>query len=877
LLGLWIIAAADAVPNDQRYAEAVVLLECGFEEDWDHNFDGWPDRWTRRRGAGFPQYLEIKTSEEPAASGKRCLRMQLDGGAATVHSPAVQIATEYSYVLEAKIKTEGLKHDQAYCSITFYDENRRPLKTVYSERFTQLDGWQKVRIGPIIPDHEEAQLAVVGLHLSPTDNGVDLRGAALFDDIWMARLPRMTLYTNSKHNVFTRLAAAEITCNLSGIADPNPKLTFELFDVWNQPVDRHEQRLAGKAMREMKSKSSFLLKETTPESPGYVGQASWRPQPKDFGYYRLAVRVEGGKGLIHQRTVSLAFVPPGDPPAGGEFGWTLPRGDDPLELGDLSQLLGMVGVNWVKFPVWYTERESQKVDRLVWFAERLSFQNIELVGMLHQPPANIREHFGDGTSPTAAAIFSTESELWYPSLETVLTRLSLKIRWWQLGHDQDISFVGYPGLEKKLRQVKQRLERFGQEVNLGIGWRWVNELPTAENPPWEFFTMSAEPPLTDQELARYLADGAKPHGRRWVVIDPLPRDGYTLTARAADLVHRMMAAKINKADAIFIPDPFDPRHGLMTTDGMPGELLVPWRTTATALAASQYVGSITMPGGSHNHTFTKGGEALMVVWADQPAAETIYLGEDVRHVDIWGRRLPVGEQGHRQVIQVGTTPTFLMHVSEPVARWRMAFEFARTKIPSVFGRPHANAYRLTNYFPQGAGGTITLETPSVWKTEPRTGRFNMAAGEKRSGPFTITLPYDASSGEHDVRVDFDINVDRRYQFSVYRSIEVGMGDVVFEVGARLNEKDELEISQVLVNYTARPVRFKCNLFIPGQRRRQTLVQQLGLGRDRQMYRIPDGRQVMDKDIWIQATEIGGPRILNYRVVVDPASSAVAAP
>ena len=104
-----------------------------------------------------------------------------------------------------------------------------------------------------------------------------------------------------------------------------------------------------------------------------------------------------------------------------------------------------------------------------------------------------------------------------------------------------------------------------------------------------------------------------------------------------DLVDQMMSAKIQEADGIFIPNPFSTEHGLMNDDGTPGELLLPWRTTALVLGGSKYLGNIRMPEGSHNHIYTRNGEAVMVVWNEHPVQEVIYLGEDVHQVDIWGR------------------------------------------------------------------------------------------------------------------------------------------------------------------------------------------------------------------------------------------------
>ena len=59
--------------------------------------------------------------------------------------------------------------------------------------------------------------------------------------------------------------------------------------------------------------------------------------------------------------------------------------------------------------------------------------------------------------------------MWRPSLDPVLTSLSLKVRWWQLGLDNDTSFVGYPKAAEQVAQVRRLIARFGQQVYLGVG------------------------------------------------------------------------------------------------------------------------------------------------------------------------------------------------------------------------------------------------------------------------------------------------------------------------------------------------------------------------------------------------------------------------
>jgi hypothetical protein len=606
------------------------------------------------------------------------------------------------------------------------------------------------------------------------------------------------------------------------------------------------------------------MAEETDSLAGYAGQVRWEPEREadgvlDFGFYGVRVTMHSPSGIVHERRISLAVIRELQH-VSGEFGWTLPRGDSPLPLDALTELLPHVGINWLKFPVWYGPEDDGRGDELMRFVERLSSARIELIGMLDRPPPEANGQ----QNTSAASLFSDAASESFTLLDPVLTRLSLKIHWWQLGGDQDTSFVGYPNLPETLQAVRERLFRFGQEVQLGLGWQWPTEMPQGEALPWEFVTLSAYPPLASAELGDYLDGTNSRHAKRWVLIEPLPRDAFPLTTRATDLVEQMMTAKIHQADAVFLPDPFSTQRGLMNDDGTPGELLLPWRTTSLMIGGSQYLGSIRMPQGSRNHIFVRGEHAVMIVWNEKPVEEILYLGGQVQQYDIWGQRTTPGEDEHRQIIPVGRVPTFVTGVSVPVTQWRLAVEFEQTQLPSVFGKPHRNQLTIKNFFNQGAGGKIVLQLPKVWRVDPDWMHLNMAAGETLYKPFEITLPFDASTGRQTVRIDFEIEVDRPYKFSVYRELEIGLGDVVIELSSWLDENENLVVEQRMTNHSSELVDFKCLLYAPGRRRQRNQVFRLGQGQDVKLYHFPGGRELVDQSLYLRAEEIGGQRVLNYR-------------
>ena len=133
LWSLLILAANQAAPIESRHPEATEVFHCGFERQNDADYDAWPDGWTRRRGPKYPRYLRIRIVDTPSPQGDSALRIELNGGAAVVSSDRIEVQGLFSYVLEGYLRTEGLVHDRAWFSVTFYDDRNEVVDRFDSE------------------------------------------------------------------------------------------------------------------------------------------------------------------------------------------------------------------------------------------------------------------------------------------------------------------------------------------------------------------------------------------------------------------------------------------------------------------------------------------------------------------------------------------------------------------------------------------------------------------------------------------------------------------------------------------------------------------------------------------------------------------------
>lgn len=858
-----------------------IVYQTGFEEGADINFDGWPDQWMRRRGIGFPQYLEIgiAVDPKPLPNSKQALRMELDGSGSTIYSHPLPISSMYSYSFEGYLKTEGLKNDVAYYSITFCDAERQHKEVHTSTRYRDANDWTRVHIGPINPTHPDMSLAIIGLHLVPTSRA-DLHGSAMFDNVQFSRLPRMTLATSHEFNLFFDASNVEVSCNISGIRRSGAHLLFELMDVSGRTLASHE---VGLDQQDGERANAFVSSDTLDDvaiseaggidpPAGFVGSFSWKPPVPGNGFYQVRASMQSNGDYRLQRVASLAVMSRAETHSSGEFGWSLPQGDKILTVRKLLALLGQVGIGWVKFPAWFGDDDQKTADQLAWFADRLGSQGIEMIGLLDCPPLDVRRKMGNRKHLSVAEVF-LEPDVWHSAMDLIMLRLSLKVQWWQLGADDDNSFIELPRLKEKTREIRSYLRQYGQRTHLGLPWRWIYEVEPRDSAPWDFLAMTTRPSFTSLELARYLEQGDASHAHYHVALKPLPVDQYDIQTRASDLVRRMITAKVGKADAIFLEDPFEPSNDVIKQDGTLGGLFLPWCTAARQLGGAKLLGSLQLPNRSPNYVFSRGDEVFMVAWNVTDATETLYLGEDIHQVDLWGREQIVDvvkeERGLKQRIAVNELPAFFEGLDPRIAHWRLNCSLEKKRLPSTFDVRQSTGILFRDSFQRGVSGRISLVMPDVWEVHGRKGDFKLAAGEQFTHGFNVLLHTDASSGPQAVRIDFDMKADRRYRFSVYRDIHIGMGDVEIKMKTWLDDRDRLIVEQQLTNKTKERISFNCLLFAPSRRRLRREVFQLGAGRITNTFVLPNGRELLGKTLWLRAEEVGGDRLLNYRVVAEP--------
>lgn len=867
----------------------VSLYDCDFGENWDKNYDRWPDGWTREISAKYPHYLKIGIVPLAADGDKfdgladQALRITLDGGAAWLRSPEIPVNPLFMYLVEVNVRSTALKHDQVWISMTYYDAKRQAIASVESRRVRGTQGWEKLAIGPVLPPKNTITYVVLELHVEPEDKAADLRGTIEFTNLRLGRFPKITLASNRADRIYIDPERPEIICEASGFQDPAARIVFELLDLnkvvlakTEKPLRRAEEtpQLAVSAKPQASAaptekSDSSAAKSIANDAPVYSGNVSWKPPIKEPGYYYVRVQMPGELGTINTRELSLIILRPLPGQTSGEFGWSLPDGEGPLSIGELADLAGQGGIHYLKMPVWSSSEKPARMEQLLWLSERLSLKRIQMVGMLSDPPELVRNAVSGGNIDLAAGIFSAPEQVWYPSLEPLITRLSVRVAHWQLGGDTDQSFTGYAEGNQRIVLLRKLFSRFGQQLRFSVGWDWLRELPE-EKPAWDTAVLGAKPGLTAEEQTAYLAATTHVPVKRWVLIEPIPAEQYSLEARIADLTQRMITAKAGRADGIFVPRLFSDSTGLLNSDGTAGPLFVPWRTVCYQLSGSEFLGSLPLDPSIKNYIFQRRDETTLAIWSAHDQEVRLQLGHDAKLLTPWGQELTPRREGDEVVLQLTNTPILVTHVHSGLVRLQMSAALAKTRWASFFGRPQANAIILTNGFGQSVSGKVRLVWPEAWHLPDRELPFKISPRDTIQVPFEVTLPINAGTGRQTIGIEFEVSAERTYRFRTTREIDVGLDDLFAEFETRMTSSGDLEVEQRLTNRTDETVNFKCYLYAPGERKRITLqVLDHAQGIDVKIFQIPNAADLVGRELDIRLLEVGGSRILNYRVKVKP--------
>ncbi len=836
------------------YQGAIPIKEYSFEVNEDLDYNRQPDDWVRRKGVEFRKYVLSEIDYAHADAGKRSLRIDANGSGAVYYSPALRIDSKHSYVMQASVLTQGMKFDAAVVSFSFLNHRKQRVRRIVTAPVSGTHKqWVRLNLPPFVPD-PQVKYVVVGCHIIHSEN-MDISGSAWFDNISIGKLPRLSLASNFETHFRQARSKVTIRSSATGLDRSLGK------EPYQYELRLHSEDVNGKIL----DKTTYQF--STKQDQDKPDETSWDLKVYPPGYYRVRASLwRNGEIIVRKRTSFAVLNLVGEAPVKGEFGWNLSGGRSRIPNSDLLAITRESGINWVKTPVWrdaFSLHSSESGHLLT----GLRNQSIIPIGMLVNPPDKIRKKYAEQWTGISE-LFTSPPIVWRQDVNQVMALYSPTVTRWQLGNDQDSSFVGMPGFNDTMEQIRKELQRIGQIRQLGVRWNVGSAIDSKRSLNRNFLSIVFDETQTIESITKSVQEIHAANYEAWIIVkaDKTSEDSDP-DKRANSLVKRLIDAKRCGADLIFSYAVFDKQYGLLKPDGSPSELFLPWRSIALALNGSEYAGSIQLPNNSVNHVFLRGEDAVMVIWNKDSTEEEIYLGDEVILKTIWGdeSRLMGSPENGRQTIKVSDVPQILTGCSRELALWRMGVHFEKGRIASSSAE-HEDNIIIRNSFPWNIHGKVHVKPAEGWQIQPREFPISAATNAEVSLPISIKLPSQTGVGEQMLSIEFDLGgAGVNYPFRVYRNYLVGLGDVHMAVQLTKLENGGLLVEQVITNKTNPPesLDLRCHLLIRGRRRQTRNKDGVLSGQTaKNIYLIPNYDQLKEKDIWLRAVQKNGQRSLN---------------
>lgn len=919
IIGIFSVSASQA---SNRTLQAEKLYCWSFQRAEDANFNSMPDGWKRRLDRQHPAYIEMRIQPRDAQISQaalaaqstlsswlhawevgywdtryvpeapqpqlldfldrtvldNCLEIAMDGGAAELVGPKFRIDERFSYSLSAEVQCAALDGHTAWIELHFMDDTSQVTQVLSTNVLQGDEPWQRVTTEVVSPANAKTVWGQIHLKVKPHDS-TQLAGTVRFDSICIFRMPRISLSTPLRYHVAEPGETFEVQCTAMGIREhEGAQVMFELCDHLGRKLDQEliplhaaqteAARLAQARKTDAEGRPYYAVSKTRAENI-FDGQAAWSLTLNDPGLYRVRVNLGEKSHRGQHREILVGVIPKDEVLGGGAFGWSLPEFDSQLQPADVPALVRRFGAGWVKIPVWFDITNTQEADRLVTLVERLQAAGSECVGRLDDPPPALRENFGDVNEKLYAVNYFSDPSRWEPHLEPVLTRMGMKVTWFQLGGDDDNSFFGNENLTELMSNIRARMQTYSQELKLALAWNWLDASPNASAPPWNALHFSVAPQLTANEL-RHFTMKPPAAAETWVSLNPLDGDAYPLLDRVRDLTERMIAIKQSSATIGFVTNPFNPRWRLIKPNQTLDEMLVPWRNLVANLGNAIFVGSIELPKNSANYVFQKGDLGIMLVWNDNTRIEQTFLGENIQITDIWGKPLSFDSVEIRpgaveQSFAVSPWPIIIHGVDVDVVRFRQAFQLQVDNLVSQIGSEVPVPVHMENALPFSAAGKLAMVSPSLLKGGRAEVQVQLPSARGLDMSIPAYIRNDASAGSHQLRFDFDLVAGKPYRFSLYRSLKLGAGDVELVWEVIRKNADSVELRVEVENQTSEVLNFDCKLFPPGKPYQRFQLRELPIGKSQQDVPVFISEEAEEREVWLRCEQIGSGRILNYRL------------
>jgi hypothetical protein len=861
-----------AGPHD--ISRVVKLID--FEERRLGNREDLPMHWTKVEGDGLPVYVNGKLSDDLAHGGQWSFKFELNGGSLIYRYDPNEVRAKPGghYRISCFVATTALPQARARLTAYFADADGHaiPGTTVHSPLFAATNEnhrWHELSTELSADSPACAQIAVELELLQPsfyqtrtlgerTLFNQDIHGAAWFDDVCVAQVPRIVLSTGRPGNVFHRSdpLGLDLLVNDRFISD----LAEQVFvkDAGGAVVYQHSAPLDP-------AKSTGMV-ATFREFP--IPLPDLKP-----GWYDAALTLTSGTRIVEQDDLHIVRLADDETQDHPDRRFGIIATDLPNAGWDqLPELMPIMAAGRVKLALWsLTENiEHDNPGGFDALLDQLQKGGVTTTACLTGLPPDIADKLG---TSSWTDLPDSDGKAWKPDLAYMVARHAGKLDRWQFGADAKAAEMAQSAdLRRVYQLLYSEIDKVVVNPDLAMPWPAWSEL--GKDLPVTVALSVPSDVLPDQ-LPLYIQNmsGLKGHNLS-LSLNFLDRS-YGREVQIRDMAQRVVYALAGGATRIDLPLPFTIRRETDHVSDEPEESLVILRTLLTQLANAKFLGKLPGVGNVDALLFDRDGTGVVVLWnrdvEETPQRLALNLGAHPQRIDLWGNAKPLfaanDENSDSIVLEVGPMPVFLVDVDESSAEMRASVGIDQPLLESSF-EPHTRHIHFTNPGNFTVSGAVKLAAPKGWTLQPSIFNFTLNPGEVFDHEITLAFPYNSFAGPKTITANFQMQGDRASTFSVPFNVILGLSDVGMRTIA-LRDNGDLVVQQLISNYGDKPIDYTAFVVYPGQPRQERLVTHLGPGRTLiKLYRFPGAEIIRNAKVRSGLREMEGTRILNDEVDVQ---------
>lgn len=930
--------AGDPSPLGQRPTAAKRIARVFDFEEFGANPTPVPAYWVRgqddpaagRERHGFPIWNAAELDDKVAFRGKASVRLPIDGGSASLllEKGVLPVFQNADYLVSAMVKTQGLQHARARIVVRFLDRAGEPIRDseAVSDAVVSPTGWTEIAVD-LEGRFDNAAYAQIDLQVvQPEEQGgpnplgarqiwpQDYKGAAWFDDVTIAQLPRIELSSASPCNIFAESQAPELAVVIRDLTGESLRARVAVYDGDGRLIDSLER----------------------PVSSGR-SRASFRPRLPGLGWYRAILTVNSAERVVGDAWIDFAWLPGTEtewaPAAGGNAGTTpdarrfelVSQNSTPELQPSIAEAARRMRVGALTLSIGEGKQpllQSGDVDDLLRRGCDVAFALPRL------PQALADEARIDAADPWS--LVASGGAAWTQPLLPYMDRYGQTVRRWQIGAVGDEQPFWSLALGDWVAHARSGLAQLVPGPAVMIPWRADREpVDGRAGDPHDvvvqLFYPNALPAQGLAPLAQTWSTGpgAGPWPRVSLVLEQPDKSRYGFRGSAAETVRRMAwfwSSFVGQAPAdpqwprVAIADPWIVSEGRRPTV-MPGPELAAFAAAARELRGRRVVGELPCGDGIRCLILATGSAesqspGALLAWRealpdaaneaiDRPEYQTTgeiagYFGPGpLTVIDLWGNRAPApldpraaglayGRNERRNVVRIPVSdePVFIEGIDTELALF-----FSRLAIdpPAIeaTGVTHEHAIQLANTWTAPLDVSLSILQPGgvdrtdqrkdrSWRISPRTMRTVIPVGGSAHLPITIDCSPGEEAGIKKFVFSVELVTSRTYgAIQVVRDVPLWLPTLRVEAVSIVEGGDV--VIEVQVSSTSGPARdLELTAFAPGQPRAKQSIAQLGAGATvTRRFAYPGAYGALKgKRVYVAVTEPGASARLNRAVSIE---------